>query len=151
MMGIPVLIFVALYPYPLMWLILERFAIAFYLSFLNSSNFLCKWTIFWILSHSHQCLAIESIEWNYQLDKLRQKSPSTIGLLSEKQCLDLEVDGVCISSLLLSLHICWNMVTFGIHIALSLVYHGREQQKHIWKFKIWNTKIFHIIPSLRAC
>ncbi|KAF3955648.1 hypothetical protein CMV_019149 [Castanea mollissima] len=42
---------------------------------------------------SGKCLAIERIEWNYQLDKLRQKSPSTIGLLSEKQCLDLEVDG----------------------------------------------------------
>ncbi|KAK9994804.1 hypothetical protein SO802_024507 [Lithocarpus litseifolius] len=42
---------------------------------------------------SGKCLVIESIEWNYQLDKLRQKSPSTIGLLSEKQCLDLEVDG----------------------------------------------------------
>ncbi|KAK7850486.1 structural maintenance of chromosomes flexible hinge domain-containing protein gmi1 [Quercus suber] len=42
---------------------------------------------------SGKCLAIESIEWNYQLDKLRQKSPSTIGLLSEQQCLDLEVDG----------------------------------------------------------
>ncbi|KAM4068715.1 hypothetical protein ACB094_12G034100 [Castanea mollissima] len=42
---------------------------------------------------SGKCLAIESIEWNFQLDKLRQKSPSTIGLLGEKQCLHLEVDG----------------------------------------------------------
>lgn len=42
---------------------------------------------------SGKCLAIESIEWNHQLEKLRQKSPSTIDLLSEKQCQDLEVDG----------------------------------------------------------
>ncbi|KAJ7965338.1 Protein defective in meristem silencing 3 [Quillaja saponaria] len=42
---------------------------------------------------SGKCLAVESIEWEYQLDKQRQKSPSTIDLLDEKNCLQLEVNG----------------------------------------------------------
>ncbi|KAF3432812.1 hypothetical protein FNV43_RR23914 [Rhamnella rubrinervis] len=42
---------------------------------------------------SGKCIAIESIEWEYQLVKWHQKSPSTIDLLSEMHCRDLEVDG----------------------------------------------------------
>ncbi|KAF5442725.1 hypothetical protein F2P56_035352 [Juglans regia] len=42
---------------------------------------------------SGKCLAIGSIEWNCQVDKQRQKSPSIIDLLSVKQCQELEIDG----------------------------------------------------------
>ncbi|KAL5567763.1 hypothetical protein UlMin_024338 [Ulmus minor] len=42
---------------------------------------------------SQKCLAVESNEWNIQVEKQRQKSPSTIDLLSAEQCQELEVDG----------------------------------------------------------
>lgn len=42
---------------------------------------------------SGKCLAVESSEWLFQLEKQRQKAPSTIDILSERHCLELEVDG----------------------------------------------------------
>ncbi|XP_059434267.1 structural maintenance of chromosomes flexible hinge domain-containing protein GMI1 [Corylus avellana] len=42
---------------------------------------------------SGKCVVIENMEWDYQLSKQHQKSPSTIDLLSVKQCQELEVDG----------------------------------------------------------
>ncbi|KAI8565060.1 hypothetical protein RHMOL_Rhmol03G0231500 [Rhododendron molle] len=42
---------------------------------------------------SGKCMAIEAAEWEYQVQKQRQKMPSTIELLSERHCQELEVDG----------------------------------------------------------
>ncbi|KAF6146065.1 hypothetical protein GIB67_033424 [Kingdonia uniflora] len=40
-----------------------------------------------------KCLAVTSAEWNSQLEKVHQKAPSTIDLLTTQQCLQLELDG----------------------------------------------------------
>ncbi|KAA8540048.1 hypothetical protein F0562_026740 [Nyssa sinensis] len=42
---------------------------------------------------SVKCLAIETAEWNYQLEKQRQKTPSIIDILSANHCQELEVEG----------------------------------------------------------
>ncbi|VVA11274.1 PREDICTED: DEFECTIVE IN MERISTEM [Prunus dulcis] len=42
---------------------------------------------------SGKCLAVESNEWDNQLEKQRQKSPSTIDLLDVEECQELGVDG----------------------------------------------------------
>ncbi|XP_060675499.1 structural maintenance of chromosomes flexible hinge domain-containing protein GMI1 isoform X2 [Ziziphus jujuba] len=42
---------------------------------------------------SGKCLAVESVEWDCQLEKRRQKAPATIDLLSETLCRELDVDG----------------------------------------------------------
>ncbi|XP_057463870.1 structural maintenance of chromosomes flexible hinge domain-containing protein GMI1 [Actinidia eriantha] len=43
---------------------------------------------------SGKCLAIEAADWEYQVEKQRQKTPSTIEILSARNCQDLVVDGV---------------------------------------------------------
>ncbi|XP_058206196.1 structural maintenance of chromosomes flexible hinge domain-containing protein GMI1 isoform X2 [Rhododendron vialii] len=41
---------------------------------------------------SGKCMAMEAAEWEYQVQKQRQKMPSTIELLSARHCQELEVD-----------------------------------------------------------
>ncbi|PQQ04219.1 uncharacterized protein Pyn_24805 [Prunus yedoensis var. nudiflora] len=42
---------------------------------------------------SGKCVAVESNEWDNQIEKQRQKSPSTIDLLDAEECQELGVDG----------------------------------------------------------
>ncbi|CAB4302019.1 unnamed protein product [Prunus armeniaca] len=42
---------------------------------------------------SGKCVAVESNEWDNQLEKQRQKSPSTIDLLDAEECRELGIDG----------------------------------------------------------
>ncbi|XP_057951572.1 structural maintenance of chromosomes flexible hinge domain-containing protein GMI1 isoform X2 [Malania oleifera] len=43
---------------------------------------------------SGKCVAIESAEWDYQVERQRQKAPSAIDILSAKDCHKLDVDSV---------------------------------------------------------
>ncbi|KAH9724081.1 Structural maintenance of chromosomes flexible hinge domain-containing protein GMI1 [Citrus sinensis] len=47
---------------------------------------------------SEKCVPVNKNVWDQQLEKYRQKSPSTIELLKETQCQELEIDGVLPSS-----------------------------------------------------
>ncbi|KAJ4726669.1 Protein defective in meristem silencing 3 [Melia azedarach] len=42
---------------------------------------------------SGKCVSIDNIDWDRQLEKHRQKSPSTIELLNATECQELELDG----------------------------------------------------------
>ncbi|KAK9292711.1 hypothetical protein L1049_020690 [Liquidambar formosana] len=42
---------------------------------------------------SGKCLAIEAAEWDHQLERQRQKAPSSIDVLNAKYCEELEIDG----------------------------------------------------------
>lgn len=42
---------------------------------------------------SGKCLAIENAEWEYQVEKLHQKRPTTIEILSARDCQELEIEG----------------------------------------------------------
>ncbi|THG10123.1 hypothetical protein TEA_027988 [Camellia sinensis var. sinensis] len=42
---------------------------------------------------SGKCLAIENAEWEYQVEKLHQKMPTTIEILSARDCQELEIEG----------------------------------------------------------
>lgn len=44
-----------------------------------------------------QCVHVNNNVWDQQMEKYRQKSPSTIELLTETQCQELEIDGVCVN------------------------------------------------------
>ncbi|KAL9666056.1 hypothetical protein QQ045_000378 [Rhodiola kirilowii] len=42
---------------------------------------------------SGKCVVVETAEWNSQLAKLYEKAPTMIEMLSERNCLDLDIDG----------------------------------------------------------
>ncbi|KAK2992739.1 hypothetical protein RJ640_023252, partial [Escallonia rubra] len=42
---------------------------------------------------SGKCLAVDAAKWNDQLEKRRQKTPSSIDLLSAKHCQELKIEG----------------------------------------------------------
>lgn len=49
-----------------------------------------------LIFYHGQCVPVNKNVWDQQLEKYRQKSPSTIELLKETQCQELEIDGVCV-------------------------------------------------------
>lgn len=59
-----------------------------------------------LIFYHGQCVPVNKNVWDQQLEKYRQKSPSTIELLKETQCQELEIDGVglCRPAWLLSIY-----------------------------------------------
>lgn len=68
------------------------------------------------------------MEWDYQLGKQHQKSPSTIDLLSVKQCQELEVDGVI---LYCSLFVCAGTLLVLESLFLFVWFAKKEKNKNI--------------------